>query len=79
MDVLGALVLFTGLYWMPVVTLKCNTTAVIDGELSCKLLGLIAESKLKHFLELPLNNNNNTLYRYSALQFTKHFPMPHSI
>lgn len=79
MDVLGALVLFRALYWMPLVTLKCNTIVIIDGELSCKLLGLIAKSKLKHFLELTLNNNNNTLYRCSALQFTKHFPMPHGI
>lgn len=44
---------------MSVVTLTANTTAIIDGELTCMLLGLIAESKLKHFLQLPLNNNNN--------------------
>lgn len=59
MDVLDALAFLIGLYWMPGATPKCNTTAIIDGELSCKLLGLIAKSKLKHFLELPLNNNNN--------------------
>lgn len=77
MDVLDALALLIGLYWTPVVTLKCNTTAIIDGELSCKLLGLIVKCKLKHFLELPLNTNNNTLYRFSALQFTKHFRIHH--
>lgn len=54
MDVLDAWALLIGLYWTPVVTLKWNTTAIIDGELSCKLLGLIVKSKLKCFLELPL-------------------------
>lgn len=62
---------------MSVVTLTANTTAIIDGELSCMLLGLIAESKLKHFLQLPLNNNNNNsnniLYRDNTLQFAKRF------
>lgn len=79
MEVLDVLALLVGSCWMPVVTHKCNTTAIIDGELSCKLLGLIAKSKLNHFLALPLNNNNNTLYRYSALQFTKHFHIHHLI
>lgn len=79
MVVLDALAVLTGLYWMPVVTPKCNTTAIIDGELSCKLLRLIAKSKLKHFLELPLDTNNNTLCRFSALQFTEHFRIYHII
>jgi hypothetical protein len=57
-DVLDALVLWTGFYWITVVTLQCSTTAVIDEELSCKLLGLIAKPKLKYCLKLPLNNNN---------------------
>lgn len=74
MDVLDAWARLIGLFWTPVVTLKWNTTAIIDGELSCKLLGLIVKSKLKCFLELLLNNNNNTtLCRYSALQHTEHF------
>lgn len=80
---LNTLALLIDLYWMPVVTLKWNTRAIIDGELSCKLLGLIVKPKLKHFPELPLNNNNNdnnnTLYRCSALQFTKHFHIHHII
>lgn len=84
MDVLNALALLIDLSWMPVVTLKWNTRAIIDGELSCKLLELIVKSKLKHFLQLPLNtnnnnNNNNTLYRSRALQFTKHFHIHHII
>lgn len=77
MDVSDALALLIGLHRMPVVTLKWSTTTIIDGELTCRLLGLIVKSKLKHFLELPLNNNNNTSYRYSALQFTKHSPIYH--
>lgn len=81
MDVLNILALLIDLYWMPVVTLKWSTRAIIDGELSCKLLGLIVKSKLKHFPELPLNTNtnNSTLYRSSALQFTKLFHIHHII
>lgn len=67
--------LLIGLYGTPVVTLKWNTTAVIDGKLGCKLLGLIVKPKRKRFQELPLNNNhNNTLCRCGALQYTEHLP-----
>ena len=80
---LDALALLTSLYQVSIVTLTSNTTAIIDGELSCKLLGLIVESKLKHFLQLPLNNNNNNsnniLYRDSTLQFAKRFHIHHII
>lgn len=75
MDASGALALFIGLHQMPVVTLKWNAMTIIDGELTCKLLGLIVKFKLKHFPELPLNNNDNTSYRCSASQFTKHSPI----